>query len=72
MLPRQTCALTAKARKPEFQGVISKLLGELCVPEGWYGEKYSSIIESGYARSQRTQEDKEGLGRDGNKCENRS
>lgn len=70
MLPRQTCALTAKARKLEFQVVISKLLRELCVPEGWCEEKYSSIIKSDYGRSQRMQEDKEGLGRDGNTCEN--
>lgn len=55
MLPRQTCALTAKARKLEFQVVISKLLGKLCVPEGCYEEKYSSIIKSDYGRSQRTQ-----------------
>lgn len=33
MLPRQARALTAKARKMEFQAVISKLLERLC-PEG--------------------------------------
>ena len=61
----------AKNTIAPLQVVISKLLQWLCVPEGWYGEIYSSIIDSDYGRSWRTQKDRGGAGRDGNEWENR-